>query len=46
MSRKTKIVLMVLAAAVTIYGLVTGKFLFLLFVFPLGFSFFRKNKKE
>jgi hypothetical protein len=36
--------LMVIAAAVTVYGLFTGKFLFLLVLLPLG-VFWRNNKK-
>ncbi len=33
-----------IAAVITIYGLVTGKFLFLLLMFPLGLGFFKKEK--
>jgi len=36
--------LMVVAAAVTIYGLLTGKFFFLLILLPLGL-FWRKREK-
>jgi len=38
-----KILLMVLAAAVTIYGVVSGKFLFLFLWLPLGFLFSKKK---
>ena len=46
MSAKTQYALMILAAIITIYGLVTGKFLFLLFMIPFGFSFLKKNNDE
>ncbi|GAL66768.1 hypothetical protein JCM19301_1312 [Jejuia pallidilutea] len=39
-----KVILMIILAAITIYGLVTGKYLFLVFMFPLGLGFF--NKKD
>jgi hypothetical protein len=37
---------MVLAAIITIYGLITGKFLFLLVMIPFGFSFLRKKSND
>tara|TARA_B100000508_G_C11404602_1_gene250095 strand:- start:129 stop:278 length:150 start_codon:yes stop_codon:yes gene_type:complete len=37
--------LMVIAAIITIFGLVTGKFLFFLIWLPLGFLF-RKKKND
>ncbi|WP_165780060.1 hypothetical protein [Hanstruepera neustonica] len=47
MSTKTQNILMVLAAVITIYGLITGKFLFLLIMIPFGFSFLKqKNDKD
>ncbi|WP_250433213.1 hypothetical protein [Hanstruepera flava] len=46
MSAKTQYTLMILAAIITIYGLVTGKFLFLLFMIPFGFSFLKKKNDE
>jgi len=36
--------LMVVAAAVTVYGLLTGQFLFLIILLPLGL-FWRKKEK-
>lgn len=33
-----------IAGLITIYGLVTGKFFFLILLFPLGFGLFKKNK--
>ncbi|SDZ91995.1 hypothetical protein SAMN05421540_102181 [Psychroflexus halocasei] len=40
-------ILYALAAIVTIYGLVTGRFLFIFLAFPLGlFSFMNKNDKN
>lgn len=46
MSAKTQYTLMILSAIITIYGLVTGKFLFLLVMIPFGFSFLRKKNDE
>ncbi|MDX1784015.1 MAG: hypothetical protein R3361_07640 [Aequorivita vladivostokensis] len=43
MSKKTKIILMVAAAVVTIVGLITGWYLFLFLMLPLGFLFKGKN---
>ncbi|HET8809274.1 MAG TPA: hypothetical protein VFM65_03305 [Flavobacteriaceae bacterium] len=40
---KTTLILMAIAAAITIFGLVTGWYLFILLVLPLGWLF---NKKE
>ena len=37
--------ILIIAAAITIFGLVTGKFLFLFIWLPLGFLF-RKKKSE
>jgi len=39
-----QILLVVVAAAITIFGLVTGKFLFLFIWLPLGFLFKKKEK--
>ncbi|KJD31065.1 membrane protein [Tamlana nanhaiensis] len=38
-----KVILMVILAAITIYGLATGKYLFLVFMFPLGLNIFKKK---
>jgi len=46
MHKNWKIFLMVIAALITIIGLVTGKFLFLFVLLPLGFLFKKKGKKE
>ena len=43
MSKKTKIILMVAAAVVTIVGLITGRYLFIFLMLPLGFLFKGKN---
>jgi len=45
MKSSYKIGLMVLAATITLIGLITGKFLFLFIWLPLGFLF-SGNKKE
>jgi len=34
---------MIILAAVTIFGLVTGRYLFLVFMFPLGLGIFKKK---
>ncbi|WP_369996723.1 hypothetical protein [Winogradskyella sp.] len=41
-----KLILMAILAAITIYGLVTGKYLFLVFMIPLSFSFFNKKDSD
>lgn len=46
MSDKWKTLLMVLAAIITIYGIITGKFLFLLVMIPFGFSLLRKKNND
>lgn len=43
MSKNTKIILMVAAAVVTIVGLITGRYLFIFLMLPLGFLFKGKN---
>ncbi len=46
MKYKYKIILMVLLAALTIYGLVTKKYLFMVFLIPLSFDFFNKKNND
>ncbi|MCB4807585.1 hypothetical protein LG651_04930 [Tamlana sp. 62-3] len=41
-----KVILMVVLAAITIYGLVTGRYLFLVFMFPFGFNLFKKKDEH
>lgn len=42
-----KVILMVIFAAITIFGLVTGRYLFLVFMFPFSFGWFKnKDKKD
>jgi len=43
---KTQTILALIAAAITIIGLVTGKFLFLVVWLPLGFLFKKKKEEE
>ncbi|KXO01401.1 membrane protein [Aequorivita aquimaris] len=43
MSKNTKIILMVAAAVVTIVGLITGRYLFIFLMLPLGFLLKGKN---
>jgi len=43
MGKNIKIILMVAAAVVTIVGLITGRYLFLFLMLPLGFLFKGKN---
>ncbi|AFL82342.1 hypothetical protein Aeqsu_2901 [Aequorivita sublithincola DSM 14238] len=44
MKGSTKIYLMVAAAIVTIIGLITGWYLFIFLILPLGFLFKKANK--
>ncbi|NRD19217.1 hypothetical protein HNV08_04085 [Winogradskyella eckloniae] len=44
MKYKYKVVIMVILAAITLYGLASGKYLFMVFLIPLSFDFF--NKKD
>jgi len=37
---------MVILAAITIYGLVTEQYLFMVFLIPLSFDFFNKKKSD
>lgn len=46
MKYQYKVILMVVLAAITIFGLVTGRYLFLVFMFPFGFGFFKKKDSE
>ncbi|MEL0455586.1 hypothetical protein WJN01_05065 [Flavobacteriaceae bacterium SZ-1-7] len=46
MQYKYKVVLMVILAAITIFGLVTGPYLFLVFMFPFGFGLFKKKDSD
>ncbi|HXJ99979.1 MAG TPA: hypothetical protein VNJ50_14090 [Gelidibacter sp.] len=40
-------ILLTIAAAITIYGVITGKFFFLFLMLPFGFGIFkRKDKNE
>jgi hypothetical protein len=43
MSKNTKVILMVAAAVVTIVGLITGRYLFIFLMLPLGFLLKGKN---
>lgn len=40
------VLLMIILAIITLYGLVTGKYVFLVFMFPLGLKFFKKPDKN
>jgi|TARA_R100001460_G_scaffold43994_3_gene80383 hypothetical protein len=46
MNKNIKILLMIVAALITIIGFVTGKFLFLFIWLPLGFLFKKKEKEN
>jgi hypothetical protein len=46
MNKNIKILLMIIAALITIIGFVTGKFLFLFIWLPLGFLFKKKEKEN
>ncbi|WP_165453881.1 hypothetical protein [Hyunsoonleella flava] len=41
-----KVLLMIVLAAITIYGLVTGRYVFLVFMFPLGLEIFKKKNQD
>lgn len=45
---KTKYVwiLLTIAAIITIYGVISGQYLFLFLMFPLGFGLFKKKDKD
>ncbi|HUH27298.1 hypothetical protein [Gelidibacter sp.] len=45
---KTKYVwiLLTIAALITFYGVLSGKFFFLFFMLPLGFGLFKRKGKE
>ncbi|WP_189319393.1 hypothetical protein [Leeuwenhoekiella nanhaiensis] len=38
--------LYIVAALITLFGLITGKYFFLFFVIPFGFNFFKSDKKD
>ncbi len=38
--------LYIVAALITLVGLITGKFFFLFLVIPFGFGFFKRDKKD
>ncbi|NNK87812.1 MAG: hypothetical protein HKO90_05980 [Flavobacteriaceae bacterium] len=38
--------LLLVGIAITLYGLITGRYLFLFLIIPLGFGFFRKEKRS
>jgi len=44
MKREYQIILYIILAAITIFGIITGKYLFLVFMIPLGFGGFFKKK--
>ena len=39
-------ILLVLGIAITLYGLITGRYLFLFLIIPLGFGFFGKKERS
>lgn len=41
-----KIIIMIILAALTIFGIVTGRYLFLVFMFPFGFNLFKKKDSD
>ncbi|MGA1227090.1 MAG: hypothetical protein ACO3VF_07650 [Tamlana sp.] len=46
MKYEYKVILMIILAAITIFGLLTGRYLFLVFMFPLGFNLFKKKDSD
>ncbi|WP_431133763.1 hypothetical protein [Psychroserpens mesophilus] len=43
MKSSSQVILYIILAIITIYGIVSGKFLFLIFMIPLGLNFFKKK---
>jgi len=43
MKKKNLNILMVIGILITIYGLITGRFLFLLFIIPMSLGFFKSD---
>jgi flagellar biosynthesis component FlhA len=43
--KQYEIILMIVAAAITVFGLITGKYLFVFVWLPLGFLFGRKKEE-
>lgn len=37
---------MVILAGITLYGLISGQYLFMVFMIPLSFDFFNKKDKD
>ncbi|TVZ57942.1 hypothetical protein NA63_0434 [Flavobacteriaceae bacterium MAR_2010_105] len=46
MKEKHIYILLTIALLITIYGLVTGQFFFLLILFPFGFGWFKRKKSD
>lgn len=47
MKTTTVWIVLTIAAAITIYGVISGRFFFLFFMLPLGLGFFKiKNKDD
>jgi hypothetical protein len=46
MKYKYKVILMVILAGITLFGFITGRYLFLVFMIPLSFDFFNKKDKD
>ena len=46
MKREHFYILLVISLLITIYGVVTGKFLFLFLILPFGFGLFKKTKEK
>jgi len=41
-----KIIIMVVLAGITLYGLLSGQYLFMVFLIPLSFDFFNKKDSD
>ena len=44
MKKKYTDLLILIGIAITVYGLVTGRYLFLFLIIPIGFGFLKKGK--
>ncbi|WP_165764772.1 hypothetical protein [Winogradskyella aurantia] len=46
MTYNQKILLYTILAVITVYGIITGRYLFLVFMFPIGFGLFKKKDSD
>ncbi|MEY8850080.1 hypothetical protein AB9K26_14765 [Psychroserpens sp. XS_ASV72] len=44
MKLSNQVIIYLILAAITMYGIISGKFLFLVLLIPLGFGWFKNDK--